>query len=72
MVSLLGPICQAALEQLVSAVLSGILFTFPSHPQGDCGATQACFSPDFQEQPGTPRCRSVTQEQERARGIGQP
>lgn len=32
MVSLLGPICQATLEQLVSAVLSRILFTFPSHP----------------------------------------
>lgn len=67
MVYLLGPICQATLEQLVSAVLSRILFTFPSHPQGDRGATQACcFSPDFQEQPGALRCRSVTREQDRA------
>ncbi|KAK2542354.1 hypothetical protein Q9233_000446 [Columba guinea] len=34
MVSLVGPICQATLEQLVSAVLSRILFTFTSCQQG--------------------------------------
>lgn len=35
MVSLVGPICQATLEQLLSAVPSRILFTFPSCQQGD-------------------------------------
>lgn len=33
MVSLLGPICQATLEQLVSAELSRILFTSPPIPK---------------------------------------
>jgi len=41
MVSLLGPICQATLEQLVSAVLSRILFTFPSCQQGDMWGNRA-------------------------------
>lgn len=63
MVSLVGPICQATLEQLVSAVLSRILFTFPSCQQSDTsGNSPAAAGPDFQERPGTQRCKSVTQE----------
>lgn len=63
MVSLVGPICQATLEQLVSAVLSRILFTFASCQQGDpSGNSPAAAGLDFQEWPGTQRCKSVTRE----------
>lgn len=73
MVSLVGPICQATLEQLLSAVLSRILFTFPSCQQGDVWGNQALLLPapisrSCKVQEKNPRDTSV---RARQRGIHQ-